>query len=72
MPELSVTVVALTAPVRLTVAPAVVGLMLPEMLNPEPAPLTMVKFIPVTLVALRTVAWLEGVKLKPVLVGVTV
>jgi len=72
LPELSVMVVAVTAPLRLTVTPLVLGLMLPEILGPEPAPLEMVKFIPVTLALPRTVLWLDGVKLKPLLLGVSV
>ena len=73
LPLLSVVVVAPAAPLRatLTPVPLVAGLILPEMLKLEPEPET-VKSIPVILVVLRTVLWLEGLKLKPVSLGVKV
>jgi len=71
-PLLSAVVVALAAPVRVTVTPVpfAAGLLLPDMLRPEV--FKAVKSMPVTLVVPKTVLWLEGVKLKPVLLGLSV
>ena len=68
MPEPSAVTVALAAPVRFTVAP------LPPVIVPEMLQViaVAVKFIAVTLTLLMVTARFTGLKVKPVLLGVTV
>ena len=66
--------VALAAPLRVTVAPLplAAGLIVPEMLQVGADELDeMVKLTPATFAPLTVAAWLPGLKLKPVLPGVT-
>jgi hypothetical protein len=72
LPELSVVVVPVEAPLRVTVTsvPEETGLIVPEMLK-RPVEFA-VKFTPVRLAPLTVSGWLAGVKVNPVLVGVTV
>jgi hypothetical protein len=72
LPDASAVVVKLPAPLRVTVAPAPAeaGLIVPEMVYVG-ATAVAVKFIAVTLAPLSVTAWLPGLKLKPVLLGVT-
>ena len=65
---------ALTVPLRVTATPVPLadGLMVPEMLSAGPDPLDAVKLTPVTLAVVSIVLWLEGVKLRPFLLGLSV
>ena len=67
-------VVALEAPLKVTVAPAppVVGVIVPEMLNVGGGCAVAVKFRPVTLAEAMVAGSEAGLKVNPVWVGVTV
>ena len=68
MPELSAVTVALAAPLSATVA-ALPPVIVPEMLQ---VVAVAVKFTAVTLALLIVTAWLVGLIVKPLLLGVTV
>jgi len=69
-----VVVEALAAPVRLMVAPLplAAGVIVPERVKVCGGFCVAVKLTPVTLAELIVAFWLAGVKLNPVLLGVTV
>jgi hypothetical protein len=71
LPEESAVTLALAAPLNVTVAPLpeFVGLIAPDMLN---VAVGVVKLRPVTLVPLTVKFRLTGLKVNPVLLGVTV
>ena len=72
MPELFVVVVALAAPRSVTVTPVAAGLTVPEMLYVVGDPVeAAVKFTAETLAPLTLTGKLDGLKLNPLLPGVT-
>jgi hypothetical protein len=74
VPAVFAVVVALAAPLKVTVAPPppFVGLIVPEILNAGPGSALTVKFNPDTLAPPIVALLLAGVNLNPVWLGVTV
>jgi hypothetical protein len=77
LPKLSAVAVALAAPLKVTVAPApfAAGLMMPEMLNVGgggAVTLEAAKFTAATLAAATVVLCIDGPKVYPLLLGVSV
>jgi hypothetical protein len=73
LPEALVVAVAAAGPVSKTVAPLppAVGVIVPEILEVGPVWGVAVKFIPVMLAVVIVADWVVGLKVNPVLLGVT-